>query len=132
MKEIKAIIQPFVADQVLAALREMAELPGATVSEVKGFGRGRALGVPQLKAILVNLGAVCAPVALFGGMDFAQCPRGLSDFLGVLLHSGVDLEKWGPASARTGSYPWCILAGEWEKRGQRVIRFAGNGETTVP
>ena len=44
MKEIKAIIQPFVADQVLAALREMSELPGVTVSEVKGFGRGRALG----------------------------------------------------------------------------------------
>lgn len=44
MNEIKAIIQPFVADQVLAALREMPELPGVTVSEVKGFGRGRALG----------------------------------------------------------------------------------------
>lgn len=47
MKEIKAIIQPFVADQVLTALREMPELPGATVSEVKGFGRGRALGGPD-------------------------------------------------------------------------------------
>lgn len=44
MKEIKAIIQPFVTDHVLAALREMSELPGVTVSEVKGFGRGRALG----------------------------------------------------------------------------------------
>jgi len=44
MKEIKAIIQPFVVDHVLAALRQMAELPGVTVSEVKGFGRGRALG----------------------------------------------------------------------------------------
>lgn len=47
MKEIKAIIQPFVADQVLAALREMSELPGVTVSEVKGFGRGRALRGPD-------------------------------------------------------------------------------------
>ena len=45
MKEIKAIIQPFVANQVLAALREMPSLPGATVSEVKGFGRDRALGL---------------------------------------------------------------------------------------
>lgn len=44
MKEIKAIIQPFVADKVLYALREVSELPGVTVSEVKGFGRGRALG----------------------------------------------------------------------------------------
>lgn len=47
MKEIKAIIQPFVTDQVLAALREMAELPGATLPEVKGFGRGKALGGPD-------------------------------------------------------------------------------------
>jgi nitrogen regulatory protein P-II 1 len=44
MKEIKAIIQPFVANKVLSALREVPELPGVTVSEVKGFGRGRALG----------------------------------------------------------------------------------------
>lgn len=44
MKEIKAIIQPFVADHVLQSLREMPELPGATLSEVKGFGRQRALG----------------------------------------------------------------------------------------
>ena len=47
MKEIKAIIQPFVADKVISALREMADLPGVTVSEVKGFGRGRAFGRPD-------------------------------------------------------------------------------------
>ena len=47
MKEVKAIIQPFVAHQVLAALREMPALPGATVSEVKGFGRDRALGIRE-------------------------------------------------------------------------------------
>lgn len=44
MKEIKAIIQPFVADQVLTALREMPNLPGATVSEARGFGRDRGHG----------------------------------------------------------------------------------------
>lgn len=44
MKEIKAIIQPFMAEHVIAALREMPELPGVTVSEVKGFGHGKALG----------------------------------------------------------------------------------------
>jgi nitrogen regulatory protein P-II 1 len=44
MKEIKAIIQPFVADKVIAGLREMPDLPGVTASEVKGFGRQRALG----------------------------------------------------------------------------------------
>ena len=47
MKEIKAIIQPFVAEKVISALREMADLPGVTVSEVKGFGHGRALGRPD-------------------------------------------------------------------------------------
>ena len=47
MKEIKAIIQPFVAEKVISALREMADLPGVTVSEVKGFGHGRAFGRPD-------------------------------------------------------------------------------------
>lgn len=46
MKEIKAVIQPFVVNQVLAALRRMPELPGVTVSEVKGFGKGRITGGP--------------------------------------------------------------------------------------
>lgn len=44
MKEIKSIIQPFMAEHVIGALRDMAELPGVTVSEVKGFGHGKALG----------------------------------------------------------------------------------------
>lgn len=39
MKEIKAIIQPFVADRVLDALHQIPEMPGVTLSEVKGFGR---------------------------------------------------------------------------------------------
>ena len=42
MKEIKAIIQPFMAERVLEALRAMPELPGVTVSHVRGFGKGRA------------------------------------------------------------------------------------------
>lgn len=42
MKEIKAIIQPFMLDQVLAALREHERLPGVTVSEVLGWGKSRA------------------------------------------------------------------------------------------
>lgn len=37
MKEIKAIIQPFMLAPVLAALREVEGLPAATVSEVRGF-----------------------------------------------------------------------------------------------
>ena len=42
MKEIKAIIQPFMLDQVLDALRENGGLPGVTVSEVLGWGKSRA------------------------------------------------------------------------------------------
>ena len=48
MKEIKAIIQPFMADQVIDGLRAMPGLPGVTVSEVKGFGRARILGEPTM------------------------------------------------------------------------------------
>ena len=39
MKEIKAIIKPFVLAKVLSALDAMKDLPGVTVSEVKGWGR---------------------------------------------------------------------------------------------
>lgn len=44
MKEIKAIIQPFMLESVLDALREYGELPGLTVSEVLGWGRSRVAG----------------------------------------------------------------------------------------
>jgi len=43
MKEIKAIIQPEVCESVITALKQITGLPGVTVSEVKGFGRSRAL-----------------------------------------------------------------------------------------
>lgn len=42
MKEIKAIIQPHMLTRVIDALRAMDDLPGLTVSEVRGFGRNRA------------------------------------------------------------------------------------------
>lgn len=42
MKEIKAIIQPHMLTKVIDALRCMDDLPGITVSEVRGFGRNRA------------------------------------------------------------------------------------------
>ncbi len=41
MKEVKAIIQPFMLSKVVDALQAVEGLPGVTVSEVKGFGRGR-------------------------------------------------------------------------------------------
>ena len=45
MKEIKAIIQPFMLPKVINALKEREDLPGVTVSEIKGFGKARAEGV---------------------------------------------------------------------------------------
>ena len=41
MKEIKAIIQPSLLNQVLVALHEIKGLPGCTVSTVQGYGRVR-------------------------------------------------------------------------------------------
>ena len=40
MKEIKAIIQPFMVDKVLHALACLEDLPGVTVSQVVGWGKG--------------------------------------------------------------------------------------------
>lgn len=42
MKEIKAIIQPFMLEKVMRALAEMDDLPGVTVSQVIGWGSSRA------------------------------------------------------------------------------------------
>ena len=38
MKEIKAIIKPFMSDKVIQAMREFDHLPGVTVAKVTGFG----------------------------------------------------------------------------------------------
>ncbi len=42
MKEIKAIIRPFKLLEVTEELHKIEGLPGVTVSEIKGFGKGRA------------------------------------------------------------------------------------------
>lgn len=44
MREIKAIIQPFMLENVLRALAAIDELPGLTVSQVLGWGQSRAAG----------------------------------------------------------------------------------------
>lgn len=44
MKEIKAIIRPFKLLDVCEELKEIEGLPGVTVSEIRGFGKGRAAG----------------------------------------------------------------------------------------
>lgn len=55
MKEIKAIIQPFMLTKVVAALREIKGLPGMTVDvNVQGFGRNRG-AMAQHKITLDNI-----------------------------------------------------------------------------
>lgn len=42
MKQVIAFIQPFMADKVVDALHAVQGLAGATVTDCRGFGRGRA------------------------------------------------------------------------------------------
>lgn len=42
MKEIKAVIRPSKLLEVSEALHEISGLPGVTMFEIKGFGKGRA------------------------------------------------------------------------------------------
>ena len=39
MKEIKAIVQPFLVEKVLSTLDALEDLPGITISEIMGWGR---------------------------------------------------------------------------------------------
>lgn len=48
MKEIKAIIQPFMLSKVINALKELEGLPGVTVdTSVRGFGKSRGAEAAQ-------------------------------------------------------------------------------------
>ena len=44
MKEIKAIIQPFMLSKVVDALKKIPHFPGITVTKVQGFGREKGEG----------------------------------------------------------------------------------------
>ena len=41
MKMVVAYIHPFMAEKVIKALQEIPDVPGASLVEVRGFGRGR-------------------------------------------------------------------------------------------
>jgi nitrogen regulatory protein P-II 1 len=41
MKEIKAIIRPFKLLEVIEVMQEIENLPGVTISEIKGFGKSK-------------------------------------------------------------------------------------------
>lgn len=47
MREIKAVIQPFMLDAVLHALAAIPDLPGLTIWDVKGWGKGGARGASE-------------------------------------------------------------------------------------
>ena len=61
MKEIKALFRPDRLDAVLDALHGHPELPGVTVSNVRGFGR--AVGSPTADA---------ATAVQYGNVDMAK------------------------------------------------------------
>ena len=42
MKEIKAIIRPFKLLHVVSALQKIENLPGVTISDIRGFGKSKA------------------------------------------------------------------------------------------
>ena len=91
MKEIKAIIRPCRLDAVLDALHTHPELPGVTVSHVRGFGKtvGRS---PDSKQ---------TPV-LYGTAEMVKLECVIND---DLLNTIIDLIQ---AAAHTGR------AGDWK------------------
>jgi len=48
MKMIIAFVQPFMAEKVIEALHGVEGLSGATLTKVRGFGRGRARAVSDV------------------------------------------------------------------------------------
>ncbi|ODT04482.1 MAG: hypothetical protein ABS52_04285 [Gemmatimonadetes bacterium SCN 70-22] len=51
MKLIIAIVQPFMAAEVYRALHGVHAVTGATFTDVRGFGRGRRHGAPNVEEI---------------------------------------------------------------------------------
>jgi nitrogen regulatory protein P-II 1 len=85
MKEIKAIIQPFVADKVISGLREMPDLPGVTLSEVKGFGRQRVLGPSNSSEDVVIFGVKKIKLEIVVPNDLLQK---VVDLISKYAHTG--------------------------------------------
>lgn len=100
MKEIKAIIQPFVADQVLDALRDMSGLPGVTVSEVKGFGHRRALREPDLSDEAATFGTKKVKLEIVVPDDLVE---NVVRLIGKHAHTG------NPGDGKILSLPWMTL-----------------------
>ena len=48
MKEVKAIIQPYMLESVCESLRAIVDLPGISVSQVAGWGKTRDTGTDEM------------------------------------------------------------------------------------
>jgi nitrogen regulatory protein P-II 1 len=79
MKEIKAIIRPHRLDAVLDALQAHPQLPGVTVSRVRGSGRvvGRSQNAPETAtrygtAVMMKLECVVNDDAVDSVIDIIQ------------------------------------------------------------
>ncbi|MFN7970940.1 MAG: P-II family nitrogen regulator [Acidobacteriota bacterium] len=72
MKEIKAIIQPFMLEKVLEALDAMEGLPGLTVSEVRGWGRSRAANAKNTSEIAGHAFAPKTKIEIVVGDELAD------------------------------------------------------------
>ena len=66
MREIKAIIKPDRLSDVLRALHTMPDLPGATVSSVRGFGKRYPsdTGVPAFDEVEMTKLEIVVPTAI--------------------------------------------------------------------
>jgi len=72
VKEIKAIIQPFMLEKVLEALDEMEGLPGLTISEVRGWGRSRAANAKDTAEIAGHAFAPKTKIEIVVGDEVAD------------------------------------------------------------
>lgn len=85
MKEIKAIIQPFMLDDVLCALEQIEELPGLTLSEVRGWGRSRARNATDIIPVGAHQFARKIKLEIVVPDRIAE---GIADAIGRAAHTG--------------------------------------------
>ncbi len=55
MKEIKAIIRPFKLLDVVSDLQKLENLPGVTISEIRGFGKSKGRDAEEKEKIMDGL-----------------------------------------------------------------------------
>lgn len=69
MKMVIAVIQPFMAPDVVRALHRVPGLTGATFTDVKGFGRGRPTDQPSSEVLLGTADRVRVEVVVHDDLE---------------------------------------------------------------